>query len=135
MNYEFDAVNQVFRMTESFARRASQVGTEEYRVFLKVRRDYPDIKVEKLTRKKGGKKLNYDMMKNYIKLQENADTMEKEFERQKCLSRVQPMPYMYVKKWFDENYPEYYDWQDTNGQKPECTPADQVEPENDSEAA
>ena len=108
-NYEFDAGNKVFRMTESFARKASQVGTEEYRVLLKVQHDYPDVKVVKTVRQKGGRKLNYDMMLNYISLQENAEVMEKEFKRQQLLARVQPMPYKYVKKWFDDNFPEYYD--------------------------
>ena len=95
-NYEFDAGNKVFRMTESFDRKASQVGTEEYRVLLKVRHDYPDVKVVKTVRQKGGRKLNYDMMLNYISLQENAEVMEKEFKRQQLLARVQPMPYKYA---------------------------------------
>ena len=108
--YEFDLTTNEFRMTESFARKASQVGTPEYQVILKVKRDHPQVTVKKIAKRKSGRGLNYDMMLNYIRLQENADAMEKEFDRQKCLSRVQPMPYRFVLNWFDDNYPDYYDW-------------------------
>ena len=112
--YEFDLTTNEFRMTESFARKASQVGTPEYQMILKVKRDHPQVTVKKIVKPKGGRGLNYDMMLNYIRLQENADAMEKEFDRQKRLSRVQTMPYRFVRRWFDDNYPEYYDCLEAN---------------------
>ncbi len=128
--YEFDLTTNEFRMTESFARKASQVGTPEYQMILKVKRDHPQVTVKKIVKRKSGRGLNYDMMLNYIRLQENADAMEKEFDRQKRLSRVQPMPYRFVLNWFDDNYPDYYDWLEGNG--PETTPAnDQKESDPD----
>ena len=128
--YEFDLTTNEFRMTESFARKASQVGTPEYQMILKVKRDHPQVTVKKIVKRKSGRGLNYDMMLNYIRLQENADAMEKEFDRQKRLSRVQPMPYRFVLNWFDDNYPDYYDW--VEGNEPETTPAnDQKESDPD----
>ena len=128
--YEFDLTTNEFRMTESFARKASQVGTPEYQMILKVKRDHPQVTVKKIVKRKSGRGLNYDMMLNYIRLQENADAMEKEFDRQKLLSRVQPMPYRFVLNWFDDNYPDYYDW--LEGNEPETTPAnDQKESDPD----
>ena len=112
--YEFDLTTNEFRMTESFARKASQVGTPEYQMILKVKRDHPQVTVKKIVKRKSGRGLNYDMMLNYIRLQENAEDKEKEFDRQKRLSRVQPMPYRFVLNWFDDNYPDYYDWLEGN---------------------
>ncbi len=112
--YEFDLTTNEFRMTESFARKASQVGTLEYQMILKVKRDHPQVAVKKIVKRKSGRGLNYDMMLNYIRLQENADVMEREFDRQRRLSRVQPMPYRFVLNWFDDNYPDYYDWLEGN---------------------
>lgn len=112
--YVFDLATKEFRMTESFARKASQVGTPEYVTLLKVKRDYPDVKVKKMVKQKSGRGLNYDMMLNYIRLQDDASAKEAEFKRQQLLSRVQPMPYRFVLKWFENTFPEYYDWLEEN---------------------
>ena len=46
-------------------------------------------------------------MEAFIALTRNAKEMTAMFEKVKKLSRVQPMPYKYVKTWFEKNFPYY----------------------------
>ncbi len=132
--YEFDLTGKVFWMTESFARKASQVGTPEYQTFLKAKHDYPDVTVKKHMRQKSGRGLNYDMMLNYIRLQDDADAREKEFNRQSIRDRVQPMPYRFVLNWFEETFPDYYAWaEDKEPDAESTTDSDKEKTESDPE--
>lgn len=44
-------------------------------------------------------------MEEFIDMHRNANELRTLFEKVKKLSRVQPMPYKYVKTWFDNRFP------------------------------
>lgn len=48
-------------------------------------------------------------MENFIAMHRNAKELTSLFEKVKKLSRVQPMPYKYVKTWFEDRFPYYSD--------------------------
>ena len=48
-------------------------------------------------------------MEDFIALHRNAEELKSLFEKVKKLSRVQPMPYKYVKTWFEDRFPYYSD--------------------------
>ena len=58
-------------------------------------------------KKEGKKGLTYAQMEAFIALTREAKELTALFERVKKLSRVQPMPYKYVKTWFDNKFPYY----------------------------
>ena len=107
--YNFDTTTTTLTISDSFANRASRVGSPEYNLILKLRKDYPELTIVKKEKKEGRKTLCYAKMEEFIGMHRNADELKKAFERVKKLSRVQPMPYRFVKAWFDEKFPYFSD--------------------------
>ena len=50
-------------------------------------------------------KVSYKAMENYMSLCRNKDTYQKEFKNIRLLSKGQPVPYQFVRKWFKAKFP------------------------------
>ena len=107
--YNFDALNNTLTISASFAKKASKVGSLEYNIILKMRRDFPNLTIQREEKKEGKKGLSFVQMENFIAMHRNAKELTSLFEKVKKLSRVQPMPYKYVKTWFEDRFPYYSD--------------------------
>ena len=107
--YNFDALNNTLTISASFAKKASKVGSLEYNIILKMRRDFPDLTIQREEKKEGKKGLSFVQMENFIAMHRDAKELTSLFEKVKKLSRVQPMPYKYVKAWFEDRFPYYSD--------------------------
>ena len=107
--YNFDAINNTLTISASFAKKASRVGSTEYNTILKLRRDFPNLTILQEEKKEGKKGISFAQMEGFIKMHRNAEERLEMFERVKKLARVQPMPYKYVKSWFEDNYPYFSD--------------------------
>lgn len=107
--YTFDALNNTLTISASFAKKASKVGSLEYNIILKLRKDFPDLTIQQEAKKEGKKGLTFGQMEEFIALHRNAEELKSLFEKVKKLSRVQPMPYKYVKTWFEDRFPYYSD--------------------------
>lgn len=107
--YTFDALNNTLTISASFAKKASKVGSLEYNIILKLRKDFPDLTIQQEAKKEGKKGLTFGQMEDFIALHRNAEELKSLFEKVKKLSRVQPMPYKYVKTWFEDRFPYYSD--------------------------
>lgn len=108
--YNFDQITNTVTISVPFAKKASQVGTPEYDILLKLRRDYPSLKILK-EEKTGKAQLTYRKMEEFIKLHRNSDALLKEFESAKTLSKFHSMPYTFVKTWFLKKF-TYYGMED-----------------------
>lgn len=105
------------QVTKTFEKRAKIYGTEEYKLWRKFLSENPNFtivtkKIKKNSDKETNKNLTYKNMGIYIKEQENADELLKEFEKQKRLSKVQKSPYKYVLEWFKQTFENYDSYQD-----------------------
>ena len=107
--YNFDALNNTLTISASFAKKASKVGPPEYNTILKLRHDFPNLTIQQEEKKEGKKNLTYAKMEDFMNMHRNSKELRETFERVKKLSRIQPMPYKYVKTWFDSNFPYYSD--------------------------
>ena len=107
--YNFDPMNNTLTISASFAKKASKVGSLEYNIILKMRRDFPNLTIQQEAKKEGKKGLSFVQMENFIAMHRNAKELTSLFEKVKKLSRVQPMPYKYVKTWFEDRFPYYSD--------------------------
>ena len=105
--YNYDAINNTVTISSTFAKKASQVGSEEYEIMLKLRKDYPNLKVMK-EEKTGNAQLTYKKMEEFINMHRNKDGLLKAFKSAKTLSKFHSMPYTFVKNWFNETFP-YFD--------------------------
>ncbi len=111
--YTFDALNNTLTISASFAKKASKVGSPEYNTILKLRRDFPNLKIQQEAKREGKKSVTFAQMEAFIALHRNKDELTKQFNNMRKLSRVHPMPYKYVKNWFDNKFPYFYDEQPT----------------------
>lgn len=107
--YNFDALNNTLTISASFAKKAARVGSPEYALIVKLRKDFPELDIVEEEKKNGKKKLCYAQMEKFIAMHRNAKELKENFERVKKLSHVQPMPYKYVKEWFENRFPYYND--------------------------
>ena len=95
--YNFDALNNTLTISASFAKKASKVGSLEYNIILKLRKDFPDLTIQQEAKKEGKKGINYTQMEDFIAMHRNKDELKAEMDKVRKLSRIQPMPYKYVK--------------------------------------
>ena len=107
--YKFDIATETLTVSASFEKKASCIGSPEYNLIVKLRQDHPELKIINKEKKNGKKKVCYAQMEDFIKMHRNAKELMATFERVKKLSRIQPMPYKYVKEWFENRFPYYND--------------------------
>ena len=105
--YNYDALNNILTISASFAKKASKVGSLEYNIILKMRHDFPNLTIQQEEKKEGKKGITFGQMEDFIAMHRDADELMSVFEKVKKLSRVQLMPYKYVKTWFDSRFPYY----------------------------
>ncbi len=105
--YNYNALNNTLTISAAFAKKASKVGSLEYNIILKLRKDFPELTIKQEEKREGKKSITYAQMEAFIALTRNAKELTAMFERVKKLSRVQPMPYKYVKTWFENLFPYY----------------------------
>ena len=105
--YNFDALNNTLTISNSFAKKASKLGSLEYKVILKLRQDFPNLTIVREEKKEGKKSITFAQMEDFIALHRNKEELIKLFNNVRKLSRVQPMPYKYVKTWFENSFPYY----------------------------
>ena len=104
--YNYDAINNTVTISASFAKKASQVGSAEYDIMLKLRKDYPNLKVVK-EEKIGKAQLTYKTMEEFIRLHRDSAELLNEFAGAKTLSKFHSMPFTFVKKWFENQFPYF----------------------------
>ncbi len=106
--YNFDPMSNTLTISTSFAKKASKVGSLEYSIILRLRKDFPNLTIQQEAKKEGGvKALNYHKMEEFIDMHRDAKELRALFEKVKKLSRIQPMPYKYVRTWFEDRFPYY----------------------------
>ena len=54
--------------------------------------------------------MTYENMRNYISVQENAEELAKEFEKNLVLSKMQTNPYLFMIAWFEQKFENYDDY-------------------------
>jgi hypothetical protein len=133
--YNYDAISNTVTISASFAKKASKVGSEEYEIMLKLRKDNPNLKVMK-EEKTGNAQLTYKKMEEFIGMHRNKDELLKAFKGAKTLSKFHSMPYTFVKNWFTKTFP-YFEggnyMTDADGYIVE-TPAEKKEESSESES-
>lgn len=105
IGYEIDYIEGRIIVSKKFLKEASTINTAAYAELTKVRKDYPDFKIEprQITKRENKMtygKLTYDFMRDYIGTKANKDQVLAEFEQIQKLAKFQNAQYVFVKKWF-----------------------------------
>ena len=112
--YDIDFVNETVALTAAFLRKASTLGTPEYKEMIELRRSLPGFQFVKAEAAKKtankNKNLTYKHMREYItnsaESKEAADALLAEMKKVEGLSKIQSNPYKYVQAWFLKQFPE-----------------------------
>ena len=100
-------------LTKEFAKQASIINTPEFNRLSELCQAYPHLKVitrkaKKSTTRPSMKGLTKDFMETHIAiLHPNDWTL---YQRQLANSKAFKSPYMYMRKWFIERYPNWTDY-------------------------
>ena len=105
--YNFDALNNILTVSSSFLKKASRVGSPEYYIVLKLRKEVPELTIREAEKREAKKGITYAKMRIFMEGHRNAKALVAEFEKVRKLSRVQSMPYRYVRTWFENKFPYY----------------------------
>lgn len=100
------------QVSKTFAKNARIYGTEEYRMWREFLVENPGFTMTTKTIKKNpdkrtNKNLKYKNMRQFIKEQDNAEELLKEFEKEIRLSKIQSNPYRAVLAWFLQKFEKY----------------------------
>lgn len=102
--YNYDALNNVLYASKVFVKKASQYGTTEYNTLKNLRNDNPGITIEEMQKVEKGNGLTYSKMEKVIGMCRDKEARFAVYETVKEYSQIQPNPYQFVKKWFEDNY-------------------------------
>ena len=107
--YKMDVLNETLTVTDAFTKRASKMNSAEYELVLRFRRDFPNGTIVKETSKHSSSisGLSVKKMEEYIGQCRDKEARLATFKTVKALSKIQPSPYSYIKKWFLNNYANY----------------------------
>lgn len=105
--------NNEAQVSKTFAKNARIYGTEEYRIWREFKAENPEYvmvvkTIKKNPDKKTYKNLTYKNMRDFIKENDNKKKeLEKEFDKQIRMSKIQSNPYRAVLAWFLQKFEKY----------------------------
>lgn len=106
------------QVTKAFEKKAAIFGTEEFKLWREYKKEFPNATMTTKTIKKNPNKntttknMTYENMAAYISVQDDAEEVMKEFEKEIKLSKVKANPYRAVLAWFKQKYTNINDYMD-----------------------
>ena len=121
--YKIDFVNNTLTMSKAFEEALNNPASEEYKLFLQLRADFPSLTIIRKTRRapkkaRPTKNLTYKHMEQYMGVFKNADELRAQFKVVKECSKQQPSPYKFVLNWFKTQFPKYKELPDFGNNAP-----------------
>ncbi|OUO33235.1 hypothetical protein [Flavonifractor sp. An306] len=121
--YKIDFVNNTLTMSKAFEEALNNPNSQEYKLFLQLRADFPSLTIIRKTRRaskkaRPNKNLTYKHMEQYMSVFKNADELLAQFDAVKRCSLGQSNPYMYVLDWFKKQFPKYKELPDFGSNAP-----------------
>ena len=120
--FQFDVISQTLTITAQFAKMMNDPESDEYKLVMRFRQDFPNLTITKKTHKsathcttKSGEKFNcnqfknltYDRMEKFISALPKSESYLREYSFVKDFaSAIQTNGYTLVRKWFVAQFPE-----------------------------
>lgn len=110
--YKIDYVNNTLTISKAFEDAAAVPYSEEYKLLLQIRADFPNLTVVRKARrasatKKYNKNMTYANMEKYMSVFQNAAELLAQFAVVKRQSKLEKSPYQFVLSWFVKQFPDY----------------------------
>lgn len=120
--YKFDVISRTLIMSAGFARAVSDTRSVEYKLFVRMQKEIPDLKVERMThaspssyKGQNGKRtsyyptkgLSYERMEQFMKALPEGQKYLDEYNSLRAVSILCPSAYSSVRRWFEAQFPKY----------------------------
>ena len=121
-SYKFDAITRTLIMSSAFARAVSDTRSKEYKLFVRMQKEIPDLKVERKThasptsyKSKNGKKtsyyptkgLSFEKMEQFMNALPEGEKYLNEYNALRAVAVLCPSDYASVRRWFEAQFPKY----------------------------
>lgn len=107
-NYKIDYAHHILYFDYTFERKAQIPNSKEYKLYHTLRHDFPNFGVEVKSHRKPSdnprRRLTYKAMLAYMSSFNEADLLIEEFNAVKAKYDGK---YSYVRKWFEDRFPNY----------------------------
>lgn len=106
----YNPMTNTLSLSESFVKKASRLGTPEYKMVLQYQKDHPDLKMVEMEKKPSEHKrdaVTYTRMEQTIKRCRDSEARMKQYERMRTWAEIQDAPFLKLKAWFLNNYANY----------------------------
>ena len=108
--YSYNPMTNTLALSASFVKKASRLGTEEYKVLLQYQKDRPNLFITKMGKKDNEHKrdaVTYARMEQTINACRDKETRMKQYKRMRAWAEIQDAPFLKLKTWFLNNYANY----------------------------
>ena len=113
--FKLNHADETIELTKQFAKASGKYNSEEYKLLMEVKKDFPNYKIvvkdtpKRKQSKDNYKGLTYDYMERYI--QKHNSKLIEEFkilrgEKENMNGLFKSRSYSQIKKWFLTNFPE-----------------------------
>ena len=106
----YNPMTNTLSLSESFVKKASRLGTAEYKMVLQYQKDHPDLKMVEMEKKPSEHKrdaITYTRMEQTIKLCRDSEARMKQYKQMRTWAEIQDAPFLKLKAWFLNNYANY----------------------------
>lgn len=106
----YNPMTNTLSLSESFVKKASRLGTPEYKMVLQYQKDHPDLKMVQMEKKPSEHKrdtVTYTRMEKTIMRCRDKENRMAQYERMRAWADIQDAPFLKLKAWFLNNYANY----------------------------
>ena len=120
--YTLSIVEKTLTISKAFEKAASNPESKEFKLYQKLTRQIPDLKVSRVTHRKPTsyvnkdgeefnccqfKNLTYERMEMFMSALPKSEEFMAEYEFLKAAAATHPSPYAVVRRWFVAQFPEH----------------------------
>ena len=105
----YNPMTNTLALTTNFVKKASRLGTAEYKMVLQYQKDHPGLEIVELKKDNEHKRdtVTYTRMEQTIKRCRDSESRMKQYERMRTWAEIQDAPFLKLKAWFLNNYANY----------------------------
>ena len=105
----YNPMTNTLALTTNFVKKASHLGTPEYKMVLQYQKDHPGLEIVELRKDNEHKRdtVTYTRMEQTIMRCRDSEARMKQYERMRTWAEIQDAPFLKLKTWFLNNYANY----------------------------
>ena len=106
----YNPITNTLSLSEAFIKKASRMGTAEYKMVVQYQKDHPGLTINEMEKKTSEKKrdtVTYTRTEETIKRCRDKEKRLVQYERMRAWANIQDAPFLKLKAWFLNNYANY----------------------------